>query len=144
VADKDANTLLYTAVYDNKDDALADLHAVTELHKDSVVGRFDAAVIDEEKGKAHIVKRLDRPVYRYIPEVFGHGILPRKELKDAAAELVSGEAGLVVVGDATIDKALDKALTRGAKIVKRNFDAAADDIVKELSSALSDASRDGH
>ena len=52
-----------------------------------LAGKFDAAVIDQEDGKPHIAKRLDRPRIREIAEAFGGGALPRKELQDAAGEL---------------------------------------------------------
>ena len=114
------NMLLYTAVYDNLDDALNDLDALDALHEDAMIGKFDAAVIDQENGKPHIAKRMDRPRIRVIPEVFGSGALPRKELKDAASELTSDQAGLIVVGEPTLEKGFDKAVTRAAKIVKWN------------------------
>jgi hypothetical protein len=96
-------------------------------------------VIDKENDKPHIVKRMDRPMVRFIPEAFGGGKLPRKELHDAANELTANTAGLVVIGEPTIEKALDKALTGAAKVAKRNFDAAADDIASELQEALKDS-----
>jgi len=58
------------------------------------------AVIDKENGKPHVVKRLDRPRVRVIPEWFGGGALPRKELHEAAAELTADQAGLLVVSGA--------------------------------------------
>src|SRR6201994_4933691 len=81
------NTVIYTAVYDNLDDALDDLNALEMLHEDAMIGKFDAAVIDQENGNPHIAKRMDRPRIRVIPEEFGSGALPRKELKEAAGEL---------------------------------------------------------
>jgi uncharacterized membrane protein len=133
------NVILYTAEYDSVSAALSDLDAVEQLHKDEVIGKYDAAVIDKEDGKPHIVKRMDRPLIRFIPEAFGGGKLPRKELHEAAQELTANQAGLVVMGEPTIDKALDKALTHAAKVAKRNFDAAADDIASELQEALKDS-----
>jgi hypothetical protein len=130
------NTLLYTAVYDDLSTALADLSAVEQLHQDELLGKFDAAVIDQENGKPHIAKRLDRPRIRVIPEVFGGGTLPRKELHDAARELSASQAGLIVVGEPTIEKGLDKALTGAARVVKRSLDASTDEIASELQEAL--------
>src|SRR5215470_19896630 len=98
-------TVLYTAAYNSVPDAMADLDAIEQLHKDQVIGKYDAAVIDQENGKPHIAKRMDRPGVRVIPEWFGGGTLPRKELDDAARELTSGQAGLVAVGEPTIEKA---------------------------------------
>ena len=118
------------------DSAVADLDALGDLHDDKVVGKYDAAVIDQEDGKPHIVKRIDRPWYRVIPEEFGGGALPRKELKDAAAELTSDLAGLIVVGEPTVEKGVDKAVTHSAKIVKRSIEATDDELMSELQEAL--------
>ena len=135
----DKTMVLYAASYDSVSAAMTALDDIEQLHKDEVIGKYDAAVIDKEDGKPHIVKRMDRPLIRFIPEAFGGGKLPRKELHDAAQELTANQAGLVVMGEPTIDKALDKALTHAAKVAKRNFDAAADDIASELQEALKDS-----
>jgi uncharacterized membrane protein len=127
---------LYTAVYESVSPALEDLGAIEQLHKDSLIGKYDAAVIDQEGGRPHIVKRADRPHIRAIPEMFGGGALPRGELKEAAQELTSGQAGLVVVGEPTIEEAFDKAVTRAAKIVKRSLDATSEEIENELKDAF--------
>jgi hypothetical protein len=130
------NTVLYTAVYNDKTGALDDLNAVGAMHHDKIIGDYDAAVIDKEGGKARIIKRADRPAIRVLPEEFGSGTLPRKELKDAAQELTTGEAGLVVVGDVTLEKGLERALTHATNIAKRTFDETADQVSQELGAAL--------
>jgi len=127
---------LYTAVYESVSPALEDLDAIEDLHKESMIGKYDAAVIDQEEGKPHIVKRMDRPRVRVIPEMFGGGALPRKELKEAAQELTSDQAGLIVIGEPTIEKGFDKAVTRAARIVKHSVDATSDEIASELKEAL--------
>ena len=128
--------MLYTATYDSVSAAMTDLDAIEQLHKHQVIGKYDAAVIDKENGKPHIVKRMDRPGIRVIPEWFGGGTLPRKELHEAAAELTANQAGLIVVGEPTIEKALDNSLTGAAKVVKQTVDATADEITSELQEAL--------
>jgi hypothetical protein len=132
---KERDLSVYTAVYDNVDAAKADLEAIEQLHKDDLVGTFDAAVVDQEKGKPHIVKRLDRPIVRVIPEELGFGPLKRKELKEAAAELGSNQAGLIVVGQPTLEKGFDKAVTRATKVLKHTVDATADEIAAEMKEA---------
>jgi hypothetical protein len=92
-------------------------------------------VIDKENGEPHIVKRIDRPRIRVIPEEFNHGTLPRKELKEAAQQLDTGQAALIVAGEPTIEKGYDKAVTKATKVVKSDFDASADEIEKELREA---------
>jgi uncharacterized membrane protein len=133
---QEKNLLLYTAEYNDVTTALDDLRAIEQLHKDELIGSYDAAVIDKENGKPHIVKRMDRPRIRVIPEAFGGGQLPRKELKDAAQELTAKQAGLIVVGEPTIDQALEKAVTGAAKVVKHSVDATTDQIASELQEAL--------
>ena len=130
------NLILYTAVYPSVTDALADLDGIEQLHKDEVIGKYDAAVIDKKGDKPHIAKRKDRPRIQIIPEAFGGGKLPRKELKEAAQELTSDQAGLIVVGEPTIEKAVDKAIKGTAKVVKRSLDATTDEIASELQEAL--------
>ena len=126
------NSVAYVAVYDDVDSALADLDALGSLHDEDLVGKYDAAVIDEESGKPHIVKRVDRPRIDVLPELVGKGALPRGELRDAAKELHAGEAALIVVGEPTLAKAFDKAVTRADKVAKDSFAASADDLAQEL------------
>ena len=128
--------VVYAATYDSVSAAEADLNAIEQLHKDQMIGSFDAAVIDQKDGKPHVAKRMDRPGVRVIPEWFGSGTLPRKELREAAQGLTASEAGLIAVGEPTIEKALDKALTNANKVVKRTVDATTDEIISELHEAL--------
>jgi hypothetical protein len=128
--------VLYTAAYETLAAALAALEATEQLHKEEMIGKYDAAVIDKENGKPHIAKRMDRPAVRVIPEWFGGGTLPRKELHEAAGELTADQAGLIVVGEPTIEKGVDKALTGAAKVVKRTVQATTDEITSELQEAL--------
>ena len=51
-------------------------------------------------------------------------------------ELTASDAGLVAVGEPTIEKELDKALTNADKVVKRTVDATNDEITSELREAL--------
>ena len=128
--------VLYAASYESASAALTALDDIEQLHKDEIIGKYDAAVIDKENGNPRIVKRMDRPGVRVIPEWFGGGTLPRKELRQAAEELTANEAGLVVAGEPTIEDAIDKALTGAAKVVKHTVDATADELTSELQEAL--------
>jgi hypothetical protein len=125
--------VVYAATYPTVAAARAVLDTIE--HK-QVAGTFDAAVVDKENGKAHVVKRMDHPHARIIPEWFGGGALTRKELNDAADELLAGEAGLIVIGEATIEPALDEALTGTPKVFKREVAATVDEITSELQEAF--------
>jgi hypothetical protein len=128
--------LVYAAAYETVEAALADLDAIEQAHKDEMIGQYDAAVIDKKDGKPHVLKRMDRPHFRVIPEWFRGGALPRKELHEAAEQLTADQAGLIAVGEPTIEKGLDKALTKAAKVVKRTVEATTDEITNELQEAL--------
>ncbi len=128
--------LVYAAIYGSVSAAQTDLDAIEALHKDKVIGSFDAAIIDQENGKPHVAKRMDRPGVRIIPEWFGGGTLPRKELHELAAQLTASQAGLIAVGEPTMEKALDQALASADKVVKRTVDATTDEIASELQEAL--------
>jgi hypothetical protein len=132
---KERDLALYAAVYDSVDSAKADLEAVEQLHKDDLIGTYDAAVVEKEGGKAHIVKRMDRPMVRVIPEVMGFGPLSRKELHSIGAALDEHEAGLVMIGEPTLDKAFEKAVTHANKKLKHIVDATADELASELKEA---------
>ena len=60
--------VVYAAAYETVEAAVADLDAIEQLHKDELIGQYDAAVIDKENGKPHVAKRMDRPHLRVIPE----------------------------------------------------------------------------
>lgn len=135
MADQPENAVLYTAVYNDVGAAQTDLNAFQQLHDAEVIGKYDAAIIDQEDGKPHVVKRVDHPVIRVIPEWFGSGTLPRSELHDAAQQLGPGQSALIVVGEPTLDKAFDRAVVRAARTAKHDMDAAIDELEKELLNA---------
>ncbi len=128
--------LVYAAAYETVEAALADLDAIELEHMEEMIGQYDAAVVDKKDGKPHVVKRMDRPHIRVIPEWFGGGTLPRKELHEAAEQLTASQAGLIAVGEPTMEKGLDEAQTRAAKVVRRTVDATTDEITSELQETL--------
>jgi hypothetical protein len=126
------NAVLYEAVYESKDAALADLEVFDHMHEAELIGKYDAAVIDKEDGKPHIVKRVDRPRINVIPELVGGGTLKTSELKQAAEELTPGQAALVVVGEPTIEKAFESSVRQANKTAKQEFGQSADDLADAL------------
>jgi hypothetical protein len=104
--------VVYAAAYETVEAALADLDDIEQLHKDEMIGQYDAAVIDKENGKPQVVKRMDRPHIRVIPEWFRGGTLPRRELHEAAEQLTASQAGLIMAGEPTIEKDSTKRLPK--------------------------------
>jgi hypothetical protein len=137
MAEKEA-MIVYAAAYETVEAALADMNNIESMHEDELIGRFDAAVIDRAnyQHKPRIVHRVDSSFFRAIPELFGGGTLPRKELYEAAEHLTADQAGLIVVGEPTIEQGLDRALTKASKVVKRTVHATTDEIASELQEAL--------
>ena len=152
----DNPVFVYAAVYDSVDDAKADLEDLKQLHRDAVVGTYDAAVITKnEEGKVDIVDRIEKPtehggwaglaVGALLGLVFppamlatavvgagagaliGHleGGIPRSDLDEIGQTLQEGEAALVVIGEATIERAVDEATRRAKKELKKEVDADA-------------------
>ena len=136
MADEDQMDV-YSASFSSVADAEKALDILQQLYKTEAVGTLDAAVIDVKNGKPHVVKRLDRPRIRVIPERFGGGALPRKEIREAAEELTAGQAGLLLVSsEPAIEKALDKAMSGAVRVGKRKVHATIDQITGELKEAL--------
>jgi uncharacterized membrane protein len=53
---------LYVGEYDSVEDAKADLEELKELHREDIVGTYDAAVITKnEEGKVKIVDKIEKP-----------------------------------------------------------------------------------
>jgi hypothetical protein len=115
------HTLVYTAVYGSKDDALADLDAVEDLHADGVIGDYDAAVVDKENGQPHIVKRVDDPSYDVVSQLFDGAVPTDDELNKAAAGLFEGEAGLIVVAESMLEEELDRATEHAVTTAKQEL-----------------------
>lgn len=128
--------IMFAASYETVPAALEALDAIEQLHKDKMIGTVDAAVLNKENGKPHIVRRMDRPRVHVIPEQLGGGTMPRKELREAAGQVIANKAGLIAVGEPTIEKGLSKALEGADKMVKRTVNATADEITSELQQAL--------
>jgi uncharacterized membrane protein len=53
---------MYVGDYESIDDAKADLTELKQLHREHVVGTFDAAVLTkDEKGKVKVVEKIEKP-----------------------------------------------------------------------------------
>ena len=60
----------------------------------------------------------------------------RSAQQRAAEQLTANQAGFIAVGEPTIEKGLDKALTGAVKVVKRTVEATTDGLTSELQEAL--------
>lgn len=64
-----------------------------------------------------------------------HKGMPRKDIKEIGDTLDDGEAGIILVGEATIEEGLDKLLKQAAKVMKSQIQADADEMKRELDAA---------
>jgi uncharacterized membrane protein len=161
----DKPILIYIGAYDSVLDAEDDLEAVRELHHDKLIGTYDAAIVTKnDEGKPQIVRKTEKPtqhgawtglgvgavvgllfpavlvgaaagaVIGGVVEHFHKG-LSRGDLKELGELLDEGEACLVVIGEVTIEKALDDAVKKAKKTLKKQVDADADELKKAIDEA---------
>jgi uncharacterized membrane protein len=157
---------LYAGEYESVDDAKADLEVLKELHREHVVGSYDAAVVTkDEEGKVKIVDKIEKPTQHggwagmavgaamgliFPPSILVGGLLgagagalighlrsgmSNSDLKEVGEMLDDSEAALIVVGEATIEQAVDDATKRAKKQMKKEVRADA----KELEKAIDEA-----
>jgi uncharacterized membrane protein len=159
---------LYAAVYDDIGDAEGDYEAVFELHAAKAIGTFDSAVIEKQNGKVHVHK-TEKPTQHgawtgiavgavagilFPPSIIGTAIvggaaggvvghlwrgMSRGDLKDLGEALDEGEAALIVVGESRIDEQIEKATKRASKVLKKEVDADADELKREIAAAAKEA-----
>jgi len=165
----DEPVFLYLATYDSVADAQFDYEAVKELHKDHVIGTYDAAVITKDAhGHVHVSKH-EKPtqhaawtglaVGAVIGIIFPPSILlgaaagglvgglighfwkgmSRKDVMELGELLDDGEAALLIVGESALQSYVDKALTRARKRATREVDMESKVLRKELAEAAKDA-----
>jgi uncharacterized membrane protein len=162
----DNPVFLYAGEYENVEDAKADLETLKELHRDHVVGTYDAAVVTKnEEGKVKIVDKIEKPTQHggwagmavgaamgliFPPgllvggllgagagALIGHleGGMSRSDIKEVGEMLDDSEAALIVVGEATIERAVDDATERAKKELKKEIRADA----REMERAVDEA-----
>jgi uncharacterized membrane protein len=165
----DKNLFLFVGVYGSKADADADYDVLKELHKEKVVGTYDAAVISKDAdGKVHVSKH-EKPTQHgawsglgigavigviFPPSVLaagavgaaaggliGHlrGGMSRGDMKEIGDELDKGQAALIIIGEDKLDEAVAKELKRMNKQIEKEIQADAHETRKQLDDAIDDA-----
>jgi len=162
----DNPVFLYAGEYDSVDDAKADLEALKEMHREHVVGTYDAAVVTkDEEGKVKIVDKIEKPTQHggwagmavgaamgliFPPSVLVGGLLgagtgalighleggmSRSDVREVGEMLDNSEAALIVVGEATLERAVDEATERAKRDLKKEIRADA----REMERAVDEA-----
>jgi uncharacterized membrane protein len=162
----DNAVFLYAGEYDSVDDAKADLETLKEMHREHVVGTYDAAVVTKnEEGKVDIVDKIEKPTQHggwagmavgaamgliFPPGILVGGLLgagagalighleggmSRDDVKEVGEMLDNSEAALIVVGEATIERAVDDATKQAKRELKKEIRADA----REMERAVDEA-----
>jgi len=157
---------LYAGEYESVDDAKADLEVLKELHREDLVGTYDAAVLTKnEEGKVEIVDKIEKPTQHggwaglavgaavgliFPPSILvsglvgagagaliGHlrGGMSRSDLKEVGEMLDESEAALIVVGEVTMERAVDEEIKRAKKEMKKEIRADAREIERAIDRA---------
>jgi uncharacterized membrane protein len=163
---KTDSTFIYVATYPNEAVARDDYQVVKELHAGGLVGSYDAAVITKDaSGRIHENKDETATRHGawwgvaagaavgliFPPSVLGAaaaggviggvtGHLSRGMSRSRAKELGDfidpGEAGLIVVGEARVEDAIQRAVTRAEKETTEQLDVNPKDVDKTLQQAV--------
>ena len=162
----DNPVFLYAGEYESVDDAKADLETLKELHREHVVGTYDAAVVTKnEEGKVEIVDKIEKPTQHggwagmavgaamgliFPPGILVGGLLgagagalmghleggmSRSDIREVGEMLDNSEAALIVVGEATIERAVDDATRQAKRELKKEIRADA----REMERAVDEA-----
>ena len=162
----DNPVFLYAGEYDSVDDARADLETLKEMHREHIVGTYDAAVVTKnEEGKVDIVDKIEKPTQHggwagmavgaamgliFPPGILVGGLLGagagalighleggmlREDVKEVGEMLDNSEAALIVVGEATIERAVDDATRQAKRELKKEIRADA----REMERAVDEA-----
>jgi uncharacterized membrane protein len=161
---------IYIGTYGSEVAARADYEVVKDLHAVGAVGTYDAAVVTkDDAGKVHVNKDematrhgawggaavgalvgiLFPPAIiataaagAAIGGVSGHlwRGMSRADCKELGEVIDDGQAALVIVGESTIEQAVDKAALKAEKQVARDLDVKPKDIDKAVREAASELS----
>ncbi|MFL6288938.1 MAG: DUF1269 domain-containing protein [Actinomycetes bacterium] len=157
-------TFIYVGTYPDEATARSDYDIVKALHSVDAVGSFDAAVVTKDAdGKVHVDKDetatrtggwLGVGVGALVgilfpPAILGSAVvggvvggisghlwkgMSRSDVKELGDTIDAGQAALVVIGEITVSKALEKAELHAVKETKREVDASFKELEKAIKS----------
>jgi uncharacterized membrane protein len=161
---------IYIGTYPDEMAAQADYDVVKDLHAVGAVGTYDAAVVTkDDAGKVHVNKDematrhgawggaavgaligilfppaivASAAVGAAVGGVSGHlwRGMSRADCKELGELIDDGQAALVIVGESTIEQAVDKAELKADKQVARQLNVKSKDIDKAVREAATEVS----
>lgn len=132
---KEKDLAVFVATYETVDSAKEDLDAIELLHKEDLIGTFDAAVVEKHDGKLHVAKRMARPMVHVIPDELGFGALGHKDLKELADDLSDKDVALIWIGEVTLEKAFDRVVTHAVRTAKHVINSTLDELEQAMKEA---------
>jgi len=156
---------IFIGTYPSKADAKADYEVVKDLHAGGVVGTYDAALVTkDESGKVHVNKDEMATRHGawggaaagalvgilFPPSIIGSAVvgaavggvsghlwrgMSRSDVKEFGEIIDEGEAALVVVGESTLEQALDKAVLKAEKKVAKELKVSPKDVDRAVQEA---------
>ena len=161
---------IYIGTYPSEAAARDDYDVVKDLHAAGAVGTYDASVVTkDENGKVHVNKDETATRHGawggaavgavvgilFPPSLIGSAIvgagvggigghlwkgMSRSDVKELGELIDDDEAALLVVGESTVEAALDKAGLKAEKHVAKQLDVSTKDIDKAVKEAATQVS----
>ncbi|WP_331767814.1 DUF1269 domain-containing protein [Embleya sp. NBC_00896] len=160
---------IYIGTYPDETAARADYDVVKDLHSLGAVGSYDASVVTKDDGKVHVNKDETATRHGawggaaagalvgilFPPAIIGTAAvgaavggvgghlwrgMSRADVKEFGELIDEGEAALVIVGESTLQQALDKAELKAEKQVAKDLDVSSKDIDKAIREAAGEVS----
>jgi uncharacterized membrane protein len=151
------SVFIYIGTYPDEGQARNDYQVVKDLHSAGAVGTYDAAVVTKDNGHVHVNKDEMATRHGawggaaagavvgllFPPSVIGTALvgaavggvsghlwrgMSRSDVKELGEIIDDGQAALVVVGESTLQQALDKAALRAEKHVAKALDVSPKDV----------------
>jgi len=161
---------IFIGTYPSEAVARSDYDVVKDLHSAGAVGTYDAAVVTkDENGKVHVNKDematrhgawggaavgavvgILFPPSLIVGAAVGAGVgatgghlwrgMSRADVKELGEVIDDGEAALLVVGESTVQEALEKAGLKAEKQVAKELDVSPKDVDKAIQEAAGQVS----
>ena len=161
---------VYIGTYASEVDARTDYDVVKGLHSAGAVGTFDAAVVTkDDNGKVHVNKHETTTRHGawggaaagaligilFPPSIIGTALvgaavggvsghlwkgMSRTDVKEFGEAIDAGEAALVIVGQTTIEAAIEKAQLKAQKKVTKELQVDKSEVDRAVEDAAPSAS----
>ena len=167
---KSDGVFVYIGTYPDEMAARADYEIVKDLHATGAVGTYDASVVTkDENGKVHVNKDETSTRHGawggaavgavvgilFPPSLIGSALvgagvggvgghlwkgMSRSDVKELGELIDDDEAALLIVGESTLESALDKAGLKAEKHIAKELDVSTKDIDKAVQEAANQVS----